>query len=85
MIAIRWLLLDMTDGHRYKCGCCKAMSTQREFVCYHDIKEIKSLIEDSHLEMRPSCITQHADFSNVFVQGCINCVFVWPLTPLWKC
>ena len=35
----------MTDGHRCKCGCCKAMSMQREPVCCHDIEEIKSLIE----------------------------------------
>ena len=41
------------------------MSTQRESVCCYDIEEIKSLIEDFHLEMHPSCITQHADFSNM--------------------
>ena len=65
MNVIRRLLLDMTDGHRCKCGCCKPMSTQRESICCHDIEETKSLIDDSHIEMRPSCITQHADFSNV--------------------
>ena len=63
-------------------GCCKAMSTQRESVCCHDFEEIKTLIEDSHLEMRLSCITQHAD---LFVQSCINCIFAWLSTPLWKC
>ena len=65
MNAIRRLLLDMTDGHKFKCGCCKAMSTQRESVCCHNIEEMKSLIDGSHIEMRPSCITQHADFNNV--------------------
>ena len=47
------------------CGCCKAKSPQRESICCHDIEEIKSLIEDSHLKMCLSCITQHADLNNV--------------------
>ena len=41
------------------------MSTQRESVCCHNIEEIISLMEDSHLEMCLSCITQHADFNSV--------------------
>ena len=57
---------------------------QRESICCYDIEEIKSLIEDFHLEMRPSCITQHADFSNVCLCKAVltACVFVWPSTPL---
>ena len=81
MNVVQQLLLDITDGHRCTCGCFKAMSTQRESVCCHDIEEMKSMIVFSHLEMCLSCITQHADFNNVFVQRCINCIFVWPLTP----
>ena len=52
-------------GHRCKCGCCIVMSTQRESVCCHEIEQINTLLEDPHLEMRPSCVTQHADFNNV--------------------
>ena len=54
---------------------------QRE--CY-DIEEIISLIEDFHFKMRPSCITQHADFSNVSLCRAVltACVFVRPSTLL---
>ena len=38
--------------------------TQRESVCCH-IEEIQILMEDSHLEVRLSCSTQHADFNSV--------------------
>ena len=58
----RWAYVGVSM-HVY--GCCKPMSTQRESICCHDIEETKSLIDDSHIEMLPSYITQHADFSNV--------------------
>ena len=55
MNAIRWLLLDMTGGHRCNrasvVAVIKAMYMQRESVCCHDIEEIKSLIDDAHIEM----------------------------------
>ena len=38
------------------------MPTQSESVCCHEIEQIRSLLEDSHIEIPPSCITLHADF-----------------------
>ena len=38
------------------------MPTQRESVCCYEIEQIRSLLEDSHIEIPPSCITLHADF-----------------------
>ena len=40
-------------------------------------EEIKSFIEDFHLKMHPSCITQHADFSNVRFCRAVLTVFLY--------
>ena len=78
MNVVQRRLLDMTDGHRCKCGCCNAISKQSESVCFfHDIEEIKSLIDDSHLVMRPSRITQHADFSNICLCRAVSTVSLY--------
>ena len=41
------------------------MSTQRESVCCHELEQIKRLLEDPHLEIHPSCITQYTDSNQV--------------------
>lgn len=54
-------------GHIYRCtcGCCKAMSTERESVCCKEIEQMHSLLEDPDLEIRPSCVTLHSGFNSV--------------------
>ena len=41
------------------------MPTQRESICCHEIEQLRSLLEDPHIEIPPSCITLHADFSYI--------------------
>ena len=54
-------------------GFCKAMSMQRESVCYHDIQEIKSLIDNSSGNASIMYYT-NTGFNNVLAQSCINCL-----------
>ena len=65
MNVIRRLLMDITDGH-YIGASVVAVS------------QSLSMSVAVHLEMHPFCITQHADFSNMFVRShCINCVLIF--------
>ena len=41
------------------------MATQRESICCKEIEQINSLLEGDGLAVRPVCISEHADFSNV--------------------
>lgn len=41
------------------------MSTQRESICCNEVDKIRELLEDSALDARPPCITEHTDFTNV--------------------
>ncbi|XP_065900520.1 P2X purinoceptor 7-like isoform X1 [Dysidea avara] len=48
-----------------RCGHCIVMATQRESICCKEIEQINSLLEGDGLAVRPVCISEHADFSNV--------------------
>ena len=57
MNVIRRLLMDITDGHIYRCKCGIAVRLcLRRGSPFVATTEIKSLTEDFYLEMRPSCI-----------------------------
>ena len=67
--------LALCAGYRCACGGCKAIPTQREYICYHKIEQIKCLLEDPYLEVYPSCITQHADLTHVCLCRTVFTVF----------
>ena len=51
---------------------------QRELVCCHEIeRQLRSLLEDPHIEIPPSCITLHADFSYICLHRAVLTVSLY--------
>ena len=51
---------------------------QRESVCCHEIeRQLRSLLEDPQIEIPPSCITLHADFSYICLHRAVLTVSLY--------
>ena len=49
--------------YRCTCGHCSPMNSEKESICCKEITEMVQLLDGD--DVRPECITEHQDFSNV--------------------
>jgi len=69
--------LRLHSSSEIEIGHCKVMTMQRESVCCNELEQIKGLLEDSILEVHPTCITQHTDFNNVCLCRSVLTVYLY--------